>query len=75
MVYSEGAMEVHVFMAPGYYGFTPDETATNLPDVGNPWEKFKIIRMERGETPRIAVNTDEALDAIERDGFYLQPTK
>jgi hypothetical protein len=65
-------MQVHVFMAPKHYGFTSDETGLNLPDVGAPWQKFKVIRMERGEAPRIGVSADEVLDAIEEDGFYLQ---
>ena len=33
---------------------------------------FKIINMHRGETSRIAADTDEALDAIKANGLYVK---
>ncbi|WP_432814404.1 hypothetical protein [Sphingorhabdus sp.] len=66
-------MQVHVFKGKGkVYGFTLDATGANLPASHGPWTPSKSIDMQRGETPRIAVNTDAALDNIEKHGFHLQ---
>ena len=35
------------------------------------WKYFKTIEMAVGETPRWGVSTEKALEAIEKDGFYL----
>jgi hypothetical protein len=66
-------MRVHVFESmtePDLYGFTSDRSGNNLPPRGE-WKYFKTIEMAVGETPRWGVSTEKALEAIERDGFYL----
>jgi hypothetical protein len=68
-------MQIHVFLGIGWQGFTADPSAANLPADKGPWRPFKIIDMNRGEHPQIAVNTDAVLDAIERDGFFLQASQ
>src|SRR5262249_1695454 len=66
-------MRVHVFESmtePDLYGFTSDRSGNNLPPRGE-WKYFKTIEMSVGETPRWGVSTEKALEAIEKDGFYL----
>jgi hypothetical protein len=55
---------------PDLYGFTSDRSGNNLPPRGE-WKYFKTIDMAVGETPRWGVSTEKALEAIEKDGFYL----
>jgi hypothetical protein len=66
-------MQVHVFAGRGWQGFTPDPRGSNLPGDMGPWQKIKTITMNRGETPRIAVNLNTALSAIGKQGYYVQP--
>ena len=68
-------MQVTVFLASGWHGFTRDESGANLPAEHGPWQKFKIVNMNRSEVLRVAVDTDAALDAIQKDGFYLQSSR
>lgn len=69
-------MQVHIFKGKGrIYGFTEDATGANLPSQHGPWSQHKTLDMNRGETPRIAVNTDEALDDIEKQGFHVIRTE
>lgn len=68
-------MKVHVFTNQRrVYGFTNDATGGNLPVRHGPWIPFKKIKMNRGDKPRIAVNTDHALDDIEDHGYHLVRT-
>ncbi len=69
-------MKVYVFSGPKrVFGFTEDVDGANLPTQQGLWKSFGELDMNRGETPRIAVNTDEALDDIERQGYHLVQTK
>lgn len=68
-------MEVHIFDGRDCIGLTPDASAGNLPPEHGPWKLSKTIDMKRGEKPRIGVNTDKALDAIESQGYYLTRAK
>ncbi len=66
-------MQVYVFNGKAtIYGFTADATGANLPASHGPWTPRNAVEMNRGETPRIAVDTDEALNNIEKHGFHLQ---
>ena len=67
-------MQVHVFLAPGWQGFTTDPTGANLPYKGN-WRNFKIINLNRGEAPRVPVDVEAALQALETDGYFVQAVK
>ena len=65
-------MQVHVFKGHDtWWGFTQDRSGKNLPADKGPWSIFKTLDMNRGETPRWGVDTSEALDAIERDGYFV----
>ena len=65
-------MKVYVFRGKGgVHGFTKDKGGGNLPAAHGAWMFFKEIGMKRGEEPRIAVNTDDALTDIERQGYHL----
>jgi hypothetical protein len=65
-------MKVYVFNGPKrVHGFTEDATGANLPAQHGPWTAFTELDMNRGEPPRIVVNTDEALDDIEKQGYHL----
>lgn len=66
-------MRVYIFEGnSSYFGFTQDKVGSNLPAKHGPWSPFNAIDMERGESPRIAVDTNEALDNIQKHGFHLQ---
>lgn len=66
-------MKVYVFKGKSQiFGFTPDQSGSNLPSEHQPWKKFKELDIVRGETPRIAVNTDEVLDSIAKRGYHIQ---
>jgi hypothetical protein len=68
-------MRVHIFRGPAdhLYGFTADETGTNLPaDVG-PWTYWKTIEINRGgQTLFSSFDVDEILDGLERDGHHIK---
>ena len=67
-------MRVHVFesaIEPDLYGITSDRGGNTLPSERGEWKYFKTIDMAVGETPRWGVSTEKALEAIEKDGFYL----
>jgi hypothetical protein len=67
-------MRVHVFenaIEPDLYGFSSDLDGNNLPLERGQWKYFKTIDMAVGKTPRWGVSSEKALEAIEKDGFYL----
>jgi hypothetical protein len=67
-------MRVHVFenaIEPDLYGFSSDRDGNNLPPERGQWKYFKTIDMAVGKTPRWGVSSEKALEAIEKDGFYL----
>ena len=53
------------------YGFTPDATGGNLPPAFAPWAKFHELDVNPGDPPRVAVKSEDILEGIRRDGFYL----
>lgn len=65
-------MKVHVFTGKNrVFGFTDDASGAKLPPRHGPWSAFKEIKIKRGDRPRIAVNSDEALDDIANHGYHL----
>lgn len=64
-------MLVHIFRGPGrVFGFTTEESGTNLPVAFGPWNTFKSLTLTRNiATP--GVNADDCLDDIERHGFHM----
>jgi hypothetical protein len=64
-------MQVHIFRASGrVFGFTQDESGSNLPtDLGDR-SYFKVISIARGES-QPGVNVEECLDDIEQHGFHV----
>jgi hypothetical protein len=72
-------MKVTVFRAStdkSLYGFTPIADGSNLPplDNGGTWTYFKALDLLSGQ-PNIAVDPDEALAAIEAQGYFLTGAK
>lgn len=64
-------MQVHVFRAKGdNYGFTEDQTGSNLPNVSGPWTFVKTMDLRDDDPPRVALSSQEALEGIRRKGFY-----
>ena len=64
-------MLVHIFRGPGrVFGFTGDETGSNLPPKYAPWSAFKSLEMTSG-VPQPGVNADECLEDIATHGFHL----
>ncbi|MFC0305180.1 hypothetical protein ACFSTI_20740 [Rhizorhabdus histidinilytica] len=69
-------MQIYIFAGKGgIYGFTPDETGANLPKDYGVWTHHSTIGMQRGESSRIVVNTDECLNNIATQGYHLQSAK
>lgn len=71
-------MILHVFKCSNYRtrtALTPDKTGANLPSNacdGGKWVYWKTIEINPGEPGRIgAPPADEILNAIERDGYYI----
>jgi hypothetical protein len=65
-------MQLHVFTGPeAHHGFTADRAGANLPPDLGPWAYSKTIDLNRGKTARWVVDIDEALDALERDGYFI----
>ena len=67
-------MRVHVFestIEPNLYGFTSDRDGNNLPFERGEWKYLKTIDMAVGGTHQWGASTEKALEAIEKDGFYL----
>jgi hypothetical protein len=54
------------------HGYTEDNTGANLPKAAcnGKWVFIQEIEVRAGEA-RIALNVDEMLAAIEKDGYYL----
>ena len=50
---------------------TSDKTGANLPkhSVGS-WKFFREVELNRGSSGTIGPSHDEAIDAIERDGYF-----
>lgn len=69
-------MLVHVFRGRSrVHGFTQDQTGDNLPPAYGPWEYVKDLTLQRGAKGRIALNDDEAIAAIEAQGYHLVQVK
>jgi hypothetical protein len=65
-------MQVHVFRGKDrVFGFTKDDTGSNLPARYGPWNVHRTLDMNRGEESGPAVRTDECLDDIEEHGFHI----
>lgn len=65
-------MEVHVFSnKDNLYGFSIDRTGNNLPHQDSKWKYFKTITPEAGEPPRIALETDDLLKALDEKGYFV----
>ena len=65
---------MHVFenaIEPDLYGFSSDRDGNNLPPERGQWMYFKTIDIAVGKTARWGVSSEKALEAIEKDGFYL----
>lgn len=66
-------MKVYVFKGNGSsHGFTQDASGANFPASNGPWAFLKELDMNDGETPRVAVNTAEALGNIRQHGYHIQ---
>jgi hypothetical protein len=64
-------MMVHIFRGPGrVFGFTTDESGTNLPEQFAPWASFKSVTLNRS-VPTPGVDANDCLDDIENHGFHL----
>jgi hypothetical protein len=69
-------MHVQIFRSladGGLYGFitVTSRCAPDLPKDKGPWEHWKSIDMNRGETIKWGIDTDEVLDAIDKNGFFV----
>lgn len=75
-------MRIYVFAAAkgASFGFSPDETGSNLPAEYGPWAPFKSIdvnrREERGtagiaDVHRMGVDVAEMLESLENRGYHL----
>ena len=65
---------VHVFESQkklGTFGMTNDPAGTNLPVALAPWKKAKPLDLKPTDAPRVALDSQEALAAIEKDGFFI----
>ena len=66
-------MLVHIFKASGnWYGFTREESGTNLPGDKGPWVWMKSVEMIP-DHPASGIGVDEyqVLIAINATGYYL----
>jgi hypothetical protein len=57
------------------FALTPDAKGANLPSALGPWSKHKEVNVNRGEGPRIGADSDEILEGINRDGFFIGGVK
>jgi hypothetical protein len=70
-------MTLHIFHCSTLttrHGLTPDRTGSNLPKdkCTGEWIYLKTIEVNRNDPGRIgAAPANEILDAIERDGYYI----
>jgi hypothetical protein len=66
-------MHVYVFHGSGWWGFTRDPSASNLPPDKGPWTPDKTVLFVLKAYPldRPLVNEAEMLSAIESQGYYL----
>jgi hypothetical protein len=65
-------MKIYIYKRnDGRYGFTPDSTGSNLPQNLLPWIFSKEVDMTHGEHPRIGVRTEDVLEGIEKNGYYV----
>jgi hypothetical protein len=68
----ESPLKVHVFQgSAGAFRFTDDLTGAKLPKASGPLSLIKTLNMNKGETPRVAVSTDDAMDGIAANGYYV----
>jgi hypothetical protein len=66
-------MHVYVFHGSGWWGFTRDPSASNLPPDKGPWTPDKTVLFVLKDYPldRPLVNEAEMLSAIDSQGYYL----
>ena len=65
-------MKVHVFKGPkGVFGYTEDETGTNLPSEHGPWQAEKSFDATRDDRAGAGDATAMALADIQAKGFHL----
>lgn len=64
-------MLIHIFRGPDrVFGFTADQTGTNLPAKYAPWAAFKSVELQRGvATP--GVEADACLDDVAQYGWHV----
>lgn len=59
----------------GIYGYTRQEDGGNLPKKLNNqsviWKSFRTLEIEENEPPRLGLNTEEMLEHINNEGFYI----
>jgi hypothetical protein len=73
MVEGDEQMHVYVFHGSGWWGFTQDPSARNLPADKGPWTPDTTVLFVLKDYPldRPLVNEAEILSAIESQGYYL----
>lgn len=65
-------MTIYTFHGGGrVFGFTPDQSGSNLPNQWGNWTAFKTIELTRGQNSNPNVKTDECLDDIEAFGYHI----
>ena len=52
-------------------GLTDDRSGARLPHREVDWTYDRSITLEHGGGPRMGRSSDEMIDAVERQGFYL----
>jgi hypothetical protein len=53
------------------YGFTPEESGSNLPGDRGPWAMFKSIEILEDDAAPRGVHDADILAGIKAKGFYL----
>lgn len=66
-------MRVHIFKSPhAKFAFTEDETGSNLPVEGGPWQPYKEIEMADTDK-RIGMDSKQAIEEITTEGYFIVP--
>lgn len=65
-------MHAYVFIGPGSWGFTQDETATNLPPDDGPWSFFRNAQIP-DDVPDRSVDDDAVCAGLSSRGFAVLP--
>ncbi|HEX4534039.1 MAG TPA: hypothetical protein VH000_07395 [Rhizomicrobium sp.] len=64
-------MMIHIFRgADRVFACTEDSSGSSLPKQFGPWEPFKSLELNRGQT-QPGLNVDECLDDIEKYRVHL----